>query len=497
MSANEKIGSFAERVLDGKAPFRYSAVEQGDRIYMIRIGLYSEDRALLSLLSSVLGKGFQISIESCKAGMTGMFPDGASDVAILDLDPNWSSQTKLKSLSKHLASGKVPLVVMADDCMRQTAVDLVQQGAYIYCRKPPSIRELKTTLGRAYEFSLLKQRIQPAPPRAEEAPSCDQMFGSSPQMQHIYDIVRRVKDINASVLVTGESGTGKELVAKAIHNLGIRASRPFVAVSCGAIPETLIEAELFGHEKGAFTGSIGARKGYLEQASDGTLFLDEIGELSPSTQVKLLRVLQQREFSRLGCGQPIPLRARLIFATHADLAELVKQGRFRLDLFYRINVMQIEVPSLQARPEDIPAMAMHFLRQYSEMYQKPVKDIQAGAMAQLKAYSWVGNVRELENVIQRAIILTSGETVGEEDLPWNHQEDNVIDIGDYQPMGSFERQLRDYKVKLAEIAVRNHCGNKTLAARSLQISRTYLHRLIRCGEQDQLIQHDGQELGIG
>ena len=464
---------------------------------MIRIGLYSEDRALLSLLSSVLGKGFQISLESSESGINRMLSLGVSDVAILDLDPNWNSQSRLKLLSKHLASGEVPLVVMADDRMRQTAIDLVQQGAYIYCRKPPSIRDLKTMLRRAYENSLLKQGVQPAPQRPEEALSCDQMIGSSPLMKRIYDLVRRVTDINASVLVTGESGTGKELVAKAIHNLGARSRRPFVAVSCGAIPETLIEAELFGHDKGAFTGSIGAREGYLEQASDGTLFLDEIGELSPSTQVKLLRVLQQREFSRLGSSRLIPLRARLIFATHADLAELVKQGRFRLDLFYRINVMRIQVPSLQERPEDIPMIAMHFLRHYSEMYQKPVKEIQAGAMAKLKAHSWVGNVRELENVIQRAIILTSGESVREEDLPWSLHEDNLVDIGDYHPMGSFERQLRDYKVKLAEVAVRDHCGNKTLAARSLQISRTYLHRLIRYAEQDQPVHLDAQELGIG
>ena len=179
-------------------------------------------------------------------------------------------------------------------------------------------------------------------------------------MQRVYQLVRSVTNLNAAVLVTGESGTGKELIARAIHNLGSRANKPFVAVSCGAIPETLIEAELFGHEKGAFTGTVGAREGYFEQAADGTLFLDEIGDLSLFTQVKLLRVLQQMEFSRLGSSKLIPLRARLIFATHQDLAKLVAEGKFRQDLYYRINVMRIESPPLQDRPEDIPLIAAAF-----------------------------------------------------------------------------------------------------------------------------------------
>jgi transcriptional regulator with PAS, ATPase and Fis domain len=200
--------------------------------------------------------------------------------------------------------------------------------------------------------------------------------------------------------------------------------------------------------------------------------------------------LQQREYSRLGSSKLIPLRARLIFATHADLAELVAQGKFRLDLFYRINVVKVNAPPLQERVEDIPQIAMHFLRQYSEIYQKLVEEIQPGAMALLQAYSWPGNVRELENVIQRAIIVASGETIREKDLPLNIQSESVVNIGDYHPVNSFERQLRDYKVKLAETAVRDNNGNKTLAARSLHISRAYLHRLIRLAEQDPLIEEE-------
>ena len=225
------------------------------------------------------------------------------------------------------------------------------------------------------------------------------------------------RNINASVLISGESGTGKELVARAVHSRGSRANKPFVAVACGAIPETLIESELFGHEKGAFTGSAGAREGFFEQAGDGTLFLDEIGELSPLTQVKLLRVLQQREFTRLGSNRLIPLRARVLFATHRDLREMVKQGRFRQDLYYRIDVMKIEIPSLAQRAEDIPLLARHFLRRYAAIFQKQVMEIEPQALYMLENYSWPGNVRELENVIQRGIILASDSVLRARDLP--------------------------------------------------------------------------------
>jgi transcriptional regulator with PAS, ATPase and Fis domain len=335
---------------------------------------------------------------------------------------------------------------------------------------------------RAHEHSTLKRELQTVQQQLEAATSCDRLIGSSPQMRTVYELIRRVTDINASVLVTGESGTGKELIASAIHNLGARSGKPFVAVSCGAIPETLIEAELFGHEKGAFTGSTGARVGYLEQAGDGTLFLDEIGELTLATQVKLLRVLQQREFSRLGCSRTIPLRARVVFATHQDLTEMVAQGKFRQDLYYRINVIRIDAPALREHLDDLPQIAAHFLRQYSDMYQKPMAGIDSGAMALLQDYSWPGNVRELENVIQRAIILAHGNTIPAECLPRHIHEDGVIKIDEYHPGGSFERQIRSYKVQLAVAAVREHNGNKTLAARSLQISRAYLHRLIRVAE---------------
>ncbi|HTV06343.1 MAG TPA: sigma-54 dependent transcriptional regulator [Acidobacteriaceae bacterium] len=460
---------------------------------MVRIGLYSEDRKLLSVLSSALGHEFQVQIEASEEGVSRNLSDGEWDAVILDLDSNDPFVNERIASCRRIVAAQVSSVVMADDIMRGFAEELVRLGAYSYCRKPPSVRELRAIMRRVHERSMLRAQSGAAK-QPEVEPSCDQMIGSSPQMLEVYDLVHKVANLNASVLVTGESGTGKELIARAIHNLGSHSLRPFVAVCCGAIPETLIEAELFGHEKGAFTGTVGAREGYLEQAGDGTLFLDEIGELTPAVQVKLLRVLQQREFSRLGSSKLVPLRARLIFATHADLGELVSQGKFRLDLYYRINVLKITAPPLQERADDIPLIANHFLEHYTQIYQKRVDAIDSGAMALLQGYSWPGNVRELENVIQRAIILTPGTTITEEDLPRNVRDESVMNFADYHPANSFERQLRDYKVKLAANAVRENNGNKTLAARSLNISRAYLHRLIRLAERDPMLAHDSADM---
>ena len=472
---------------------------------MIKVGLYSDDRTLHTLLSSALGKDFEILLELDEDGMNLIRAAGDCDVMLLDLHSNHDTLQERIGCSQRLIVTQIPAVIMADDALRSTAFELVRSGAFGYCRRPPSIRDLKTMLSRAYENSTLRQQLQTVQQQLEEPGSCDMLIGASPQMQRVYQLVHRVTNLNAAVLVTGESGTGKELIARAIHNLGTRAKRPFVAVSCGAIPETLIEAELFGHEKGAFTGTVGAREGYFEQAGDGTLFLDEIGDLSLFTQVKLLRVLQQMEFSRLGSNKLIPLRARLIFATHQNLDKLVAEGKFRQDLFYRINVMRIEAPSLQEHPEDIPRIARHFLRQYGQVFQKPMDDIERDAMALLQSYRWPGNVRELENVMQRAIILAPGTTVRAEDLNLNIafadvdivETDDVVDIADYHPAGSFERQIRDYKVKLAIAAVRENNGNKTLAARSLCISRAYLHRLIRLAEPGADFDQDLRDVANG
>ncbi len=426
--------------------------------------------------------------------MNHLLSDKNCHVMILDLNSNHDSLKERIACARRMIASDVAWVIMADDGLRATANELVRQGAFGYCRRPPSIRDLRIMLRRAHESSTLKRQREQQQESIETMGDRDQMVGGSPAMQQVHHLIDCVSSIDASVLVTGDSGTGKELVARAIHNRGNRGTRPFIAVACGAIPETLIEAELFGHEKGAYTGTVGSREGYLEQSRDGTLFLDEIGELSLFTQVKLLRVLQQREFSRLGSNRLIPLRSRLIFATHRNLAEMVAQGKFRQDLYYRINVMKIEIPSLEGRLEDIAPIANHFLHHYARVFQKPMEAIEPEAMAVLQGYSWPGNVRELENVIQRSIILARGRTLRLENLPATLREGARTNFEDAVPGGTFERQLRDYKVRLAAAAVRENNGNKTLAARSLSISRAYLHRLIRLADPGAFCEEEGMEI---
>jgi DNA-binding NtrC family response regulator len=444
---------------------------------MMRIGVSSDDATLTSVLSSVLNTDFVVlsappPIQICRPGLENRY-----DALIVDFD---SSSSAARMLLDHgLSQIGAPVIIMASDESRTQALDLVERGAFGYVRKPPVIRELRTILRSACESRLLKGELETVRQKLENTVGLDQLTGSSAQMQTVYKLVRKVASLEASVLITGESGTGKELIARAIHNTGSRSRRPFVAVSCGAIPETLIESELFGHEKGAFTGTVGTREGYFEKAGDGTLFLDEIGELNQQTQVKLLRVLQQREFSRLGSSRPIPLRARIVLATHRDLEQMVASGQFRQDLYYRVNVMNIASPALRHHPQDLPQLAQHFLHMYSEMYRKPVDCIEPEALSLLQSYAWPGNVRELENVMQRAIIMAEGHAIGISDLPDTLQEQDVPDFGDELPGGSFERLLRGYKVRLVMDAIEQCKGNKTLAAQSLSISRAYLHRLIR------------------
>lgn len=447
---------------------------------MALLTLYSPDPKLPPLLAAALRPEYTVLLESSKDRLKQVASSEETEVLVLDFDSNYSSMEQQLALYDEISGSRIPIVVMTDDLRRSTASEFLQRGAFDCVRKPPSMIELKVIVRRAYEHALMKKELESMRQTINATHSCDQLIGSSGRAQVVYDLIRRVANLNAFVLIAGESGTGKELVARAIHNLGNRSKRPFVAVSCGAIPETLIESELFGHERGAFTGSTSARAGYLEQAGEGTLFLDEIGELSLNTQVKLLRVLQQREFCRLGSNKVIPLTARVLFATHRNLQEMVEAGTFRQDLFFRVNVMTLQVPALRDRTEDIPMLARAFLKRYATEYDKPVQDIRPNAMELLVEYSWPGNIRELENVIQGAVILADGTSLTRADLPDRIQqlaEEETI-AGEFEP-DSFEDLLRQYKIHLANKAIQECNGNKSLAARKLRVSRAYLHRLIR------------------
>ncbi len=453
---------------------------------MIRVLLSSADLKLQSLLAAALGREFEILLETDTDRCKQLVSDRSVDVFLLDLETRDRSLEELVKVYDEIAPLGIAGIAITDDAARQAVIELMSRGLLGYCRKPLAIREMKPMLRRAFEHTALKREVEKKRvlehERESQQSSCDGLIGTSRHMQGVYDLIRRVAHLNASVLITGETGTGKELIARAIHTLGGREKLPFVAVSCGAIPETLIESELFGHEKGAFTGSAGMRLGYLEQAGSGTLLLDEIGELSLMTQVKLLRVLQQREFTRLGSSRPIPLKARVLLATHRDLEQMVQKGAFRLDLYYRMNVITVKAPSLADRPEDIPLLAQHFVKQYADLYNPNVMGITPEALDLMHQYEWPGNVRELENVIQSATVRADGEYIIPKDLPERLQEMDVPVPIDSPLVGSFERLLRDYKVKLAMKAIEECDGNKTLAARSLNISRAYLHRLIRLTE---------------
>ena len=446
------------------------------------IALLSEDPKLVAVLTSALGGEYTVTSAFSSERARRLVSEDPADAAILDVSSRTLyGQEHLSILEEFLARG-VSVVVMADEQAREQALALVERGAHFYVHKPPALRELKAAIHKIADSRNLKIQLDAARQHLGASRGLDQLVGNGPHMQYVYRLILKVTNLNASVLITGESGTGKELIARAIHNMGVRSQRPFVAVSCSAIPETLIESELFGHEKGAFTGTAGVREGYFEKAEDGTLFLDEVGELNHQTQVKLLRVLQQREFSRLGSSRTIPLRARVVLATHRDLEHMVAAGKFRQDLFYRINVMNIKAPALREHPEDIPLLAQHCIEKYSELYGKQIDGIEPEALAALQNFAWPGNIRELENVLQRAIIMTESNLIGISELPEAIRELEPFDVGDESELGTFERLIRNYKVKLALEAIQQARGNKTLAAQKLAISRAYLHRLVRLGE---------------
>lgn len=302
------------------------------------------------------------------------------------------------------------------------------------------------------------------------------MVGESQRMREVYQFVSRVAARESTVLIQGESGTGKELVARAIHKNSGRADRPFVAINCAAIVDTLLESELFGHERGAFTGAVGQKKGKLEIAEGGTVFLDEVGELAAPLQAKLLRVLQEREFERVGSTRPIKLDIRLIAATNVDLNEASHAGKFRQDLYYRLNVVSLEVPPLRTRPEDIPLLAAFFTARYSEKVNRRVAGISPKARACLLRYPWPGNVRELENAIERAVVLGSTELILPEDLPDSILEETA---SSEEPITALHEGIREAKKKLIEQAIEQANGNYTEAAGILGVHPNHLFRLIR------------------
>ncbi len=447
----------------------------------IRVLLLSRDATAQAAIGAALGGDYSIAKEKRAESALSQLRQDTSDVVVFDHSSCRSSFESSLSFVLECREHGTPVIVMADDADRSDSIQLVERGANSQVRKPPHLTELKTAIRAAYENSRLRKQLQ-ATERPWATPF-DRLIGSSAAMRRVFEMIRRVADLDVNVVIRGESGTGKELVARAVHNLGRRKTKQFVAVSLGAVPETLVEAELFGHERGAFTGAERTREGYFEAAGAGTLFLDEIGEVSSHTQVKLLRVLQERQYTRIGANRPLDLTARLLFATHQNLEEMVQSGDFREDLYYRMHVVKIEVPPLRARLEDLAELAGYFLQRYSEQYGVQAERISGEALRLLLKHDWPGNVRELENVIQRAAILTESEEVSrdciEEALSSGPQPVDVPEGAPTPMSGSFEEQMQDLKVRVVEQALAQCDGNKSLAAQKLGITRSYLHRILR------------------
>ena len=364
----------------------------------------------------------------------------------------------------------------------ETAVEAMKQGAHDFLTKPVNLDHLDMLIARTLQHASLLKENEELKRQLDSRYGLESIIGSSPAMERLFDVIRQAAPSQATVLIQGGSGTGKELVAQAMHRLSNCASGPFVAVHCAALSPTLLESELFGHEKGAFTGAMAQRKGRFEMANGGTLFLDEISEIDLATQVKLLRVLETRQFERVGGAETLTVNIRVIAATNRDLRKYVDEGKFREDLYYRLNVIEINLPSLKERSSDIPILCDYFIREFAERNQRNVSGISQGAIAALQAYDWPGNVRELRNTIEKMVVLARGEILEAEDVPENIKNALLLKgvslSSTALPQTTIvgEESLAEMEKRKILDALNAAGGNKSKAAEALGISRRTLHR---------------------
>jgi two-component system response regulator HydG len=376
----------------------------------------------------------------------------------------------------------IPVIIMTAYSSVESAVEALKSGAYDYLMKPLDFEVLKLTIERACEHAGLKEENRNLKEHLQSNYNIANIIGRSQPMKKLLDMMAMVAPSEATVLITGESGTGKELIARSLHFNSARKDKPLVVVNCASITETLLESELFGHEKGAFTGADKRHEGRFMQANHGTIFLDEIGETSSTMQAKLLRVLQEKEVQRVGGKEILKVDVRIVAATNRDLEEDVAKGHFREDLFYRLNVMNLNVPPLRDRQEDIPLLAQHFLEKFAEKNRKTVKGFVPLAMDMLLNYNWPGNVRELENVIERAVILLTGEYITERQLPLNITKkypDLSISPNAAASAMDGTRSLEDIEKEAIITTLQASSGNKAEAARRLGITRKTLHNKLK------------------
>jgi len=393
------------------------------------------------------------------------------DVLLVDLKMPGMDGIEVLEKVKESHEG-IPIIIMTAYATVDSAVEAMKKGAYDYIVKPFNPEEIGLAIRKIIAYQNLLKENRYLRQELERKYQFKDIIGKSHRMQEVFALVKTVARSNSTILIEGESGTGKELVARAIHNSSFRSEGPFVAVNCAALPENLLESELFGYEKGAFTGALSTKKGRFELAHQGTLFLDEIGDISPKTQVDLLRVLEGREFRRVGGLGLIKADVRIISATNRELRDLVEQGKFREDLYYRINVVSIQLPPLRERKEDIPLLMEHFLRKYCIENKKEIDAISEETARLLMKYDWPGNVRELENVMERAVVIAKGRVILPEDLPSSLREG-----GQFKPAADME--LRAVEREHIQRALDLNNWNITRTAKSLGIDRNTLSKKIK------------------
>ena len=441
-----------------------------------------DDAAIRSLLRQVLqDEGYVVQEAATGVEVVDKVKENGPDLVIMDV--RMPELDGIEALSGVKAtSPKTSVLIMTAFGSSNAAIRAMELGAFDYVTKPFELDKINYTVSKVFEYQDLAAEVEVLRGEISTLVQTERIVGNSPAMQEVYKTVGKVAKSDATVLVTGESGTGKELVAEALHYNSNRRAGPLVKVSCAALPETLLEAELFGHEKGSFTGAMTQRRGRFEMADKGTIFLDEIGEMSLQTQTKLLRVLQDHKIERVGSSLPIKVDLRIIVATNKDLQKQVEQTKFRDDLFYRLNVIHINMPPLRERKEDIPALVEHFLAKHRYSATAQPAAISEEALRRLMEYDWPGNVRELENVVERAVVLSRGQIITSRELPFgDHEGDHDEDGTDELPSEKsfFKKSVAQFEKDLIMKALRDATGNRSKAAEMLGIYRRLLYAKIK------------------
>ena len=455
---------------------------------MAKILIADADQALLDTLRDQLAsRGHTVSCASDAASLHELLGQDDPDLLITDLDlPGVSGLDVLHQV--HKSHPELCVVLTTAFGSVEDAVHAIRAGAADFLPKPFSNEQVQVAVDRALERATLVRENQDLRTALDDRVRIDNRIGSDPRMQSIFKTARAVADTRTTVLITGESGTGKTVLARALHAMSSRRNGPFIEVNCGALPESLLESELFGHVRGAFTGASKDKPGKFEAAHGGTIFLDEIGTSSPAFQVKLLRVLQDRVVERVGDNHTVTVDVRIVLATNIDLEQAVREGKFREDLYYRVNVVTIEMPPLRARPADVPDLARYFLQRFNRDHGKSIAGFTAAALHALQSAPWPGNVRQLENIVERAVVFCTGRTIGIDDLPPTIQRpdpsliqlpvDAISSDGTTVPI-----QLKDAlgaaEKRILEQALQHCGGNRERAARTLGINRSTLFAKLR------------------